>query len=376
MEEFVYVVLAGVAIFFIAGLIAGIPPLQGQEEIETKTFFTEDFGPIGHVNKTFRRIRLGDLSIGALRGNKTVETIEEAKIENGYFSYNSRVIEFHSNNPEAAWLSFEVLNTNLYGKLKIIANGEEVISSKMMTGIDPKIRIENLKKGKNRIEIVSEGPGLRFWAPSIYELRDLELVVNDYGYSSYSKPFKVYDYELRGFSHGKVKFFVERALRNKSLKVNINGNEIYKENPLKRSLPYEVRFHANDTNLKLGENILKFSSGEGAKYKLSNADLKLFYYGNPERTVITREFQISDKEYNDLGKEKIKGTLSFDSKVFISNEMKIELENKTFEVYPESGKNKYFFDQDDLKKGTNTLRISTEGSFRIQNFKLKSVEKE
>lgn len=376
MEEFVYVLLAGVAIFLIAGLLVGIPPLGGQEEIKTQTLFEEDFGSIGKVNTTFRRIRMNDFSVGVTRSNRTVEEVEEVEIKNGFFGENSRTIKFDAENPKSAYLSFEVYDTNLYGDLKVIVNGEEDVSSKMMTGITPNLKLENVKKGKNTVKIKAEGPGLRFWAPNLYILKDLELKVNDYGHHSFSKVFNVFEYELRGFSHGEFKFFVDEARRNSNLDLKVNGRKIYSQKPLRRPLPYRVRFQANNTDLNLGENTFKFSTGENSEYHIDNPRLNLFYFGNPERTTIQREFRVFKPVCEDLGKEDVRGVITFESKVYIPNKLEVYLENKTFSFYPESGKNKLFFDQEDIKEDENEIRLETEGSFEIKNFKIETRENE
>lgn len=378
MQEFGYVVLAGTAIFLIAGIIAGLPNLQVEEDLESKVFFSEDFGSVGNVNTSFRRIRLPDMTIGSTRGNKTVEYIEEVELKNGFTSNKDRTIQFNAEDPKKAYLSFEVYNTNLYGTLDVYANGEKVISSKMMTGITPELTIkgENLKKGENVIEIKAGSPGLKFWAPNTYILKDVTLKANDYGRFELSKSFRVFEYEMRGFSRGQVKFFVEESIRENDLNVEINGRNVYKDKPMKRPLPYKIRFFANHTQLRPGENHLRIWSENGSEYNLDNSDLKIFYYGAPERTTIQRDFEISDSQYRALQSEENRGVMKFKGKVYVPDKLEISMENETFNFYPETGENKFYFNQTAVKEGTNSLRLETEGSLEIQNFKVMVQENE
>ena len=143
-------------------------------------------------------------------------------------------------------------------------------------------------------------------------------------------------------------------------------------------MPYTVVFHANETNLRLGENLLEITAEEPAIYDVENALLKVFYFGTPDQTAVKRTFHVTSSQYRKLAKEKYQGLIEFDNKIYLRGNLEVRLQNQTtnhtWHLFPSAGINKVFFDAEHISLGENEVVLTTDGSMEINDFEIKIIE--
>jgi hypothetical protein len=375
MDEFVYVLIAGVLIFAIAALIS-IPALQEkQEEKEEILLFSENIGNFGKISSTFSDFLFGDAAVGFTKGEKNILSLDNAKLAAG-FTENSQIIRnFSLNDPGEGRLEFEVENTNLYGNLIVILNGEKLVDQKIPIGEKVDFKLKNLVPGKNTLIIMAQSSGLRFWAPSIYFLKNIKLSAEDKDFHVFVKKFSLKDFELRGFDRAELNFFVEDAIRDDPLSININNKTIFSERVVARALPYTIIFQSQEADLKVGENTIEIQTGNTSAYKIENLLLRVFYFDVADRRLIHREMMVSEQRIKQIEEGKFQGIIEFDANIFLPGTFRIEFEKGKVEIWPKNGKNSIFFDPKILSEGLNEMLFSTDGSMEIKSFKIKLRKK-
>jgi len=375
MEDFVWVLMAGLVLFLLAGALSFPFPqlrwLSGNRK--NVTIYSEDIGPIGKIQKSYRDINIGQASAGVTKGQSTVKDYQQIEVSNGLLSKNFVEEEFYANSPEAATLSFRVGQTNLYGKLWVKVNGNKVFEAMAGQNTEPEVKLEGLQTGKNKVTIGVAGSPAKFWASSLYQLHDVKLQLTDYRHKSFQQSFEINEYETTGFSSGKLNFKVEQALRKEALRIGINGHNVYSGRPMKRPMLYTVDFYANNTALSVGENQLTVTTGEDSYYELDNFGIRIYYYGNPEEKTIVRQFTIDKQAYQKLAKDDYQGFISFDTDTHLRGDLNLKLPLRTFSLRPKTGGNHLYFDSEDVKQGSNQLKLRTSGRFDLQNLKIKVI---
>lgn len=374
VNPFFWVLIASLLIFFIGGFLAGFSENQTYVK-KGKYLFSEDFGRIGDTEATFNDIILGDFSVGFTEGERTVREIDNYEIRNGFMSKRDLVIEFNSLNPENGFVDFNVSSTNLYGNLRIFSNGEMVFNSKAMPSSHVNVELKNLRNGLNRIVISSQSSGLKFWAPTIYDLRDIRVRVNDFSKKKFSKIFRVRDYEREGFDRGEIIFFVNKAIREKPLVIKINNVTVYEDKPIRRPSPYTVIFSAKETGIVTGENVVEISTGENGMYEIENALMKIFYFARPNKTTLFREFFITSSDYKKLRNDEFQGKIEFDATIYLRGDFRIILNNQTYDLFLRNGINRIFFNAKDVHQGKNILKIETTSTLDLNNFTISVVKR-
>jgi len=377
---FYLIIAAMLLIFIIGGFWAGQNSSDSQNYVANNVFLSTNLGVLGDTENTFTDTYLGRFSIGAPKANQTLATVESYGIKNGFIGHHEWAYEFNANNPQAAYLNFDVSETNLYGNLIVELNGKKELNIKVLDSVSPSLKLENIRAGANKLVIKAQGSGLRFWAPTIYKLKNIKFTLNDYGYHKFTTTFQIYDYELNGFDRAELSFFVTKSQREEPITIRINNQIIYDQKPYLRATPYTIIFSANETNLKLGENILEITTGENSIYDLENSLLKVFYFGVPNQTSVKRVFQVTNAQYKKISKDNYQGLIQFDNKVYLRGSLEIRLQNETtnhtFNLFPSSGLSRVFFDKQHISRGLNEIVLTTDGSMEISDLEVMLVEKQ
>lgn len=375
MEDFVWVLMAGLVLFLLAGALSfPFPQLIGSSgNRKNITLYSEVIGAVGKIEKSYRDINIGQAEVGTSRGETIIRQEVQATVSNGLLSKNFIREDFYVNSPETAKASFKVSETNLYGKLWVKVNGNEIFSAKAGQGTQPEIELEGLQTGKNEVEVGVTPSPAKFWGASVYRLDNFKLKVIDNRHQDFSHSFEINEYETTGFSSGKLSFRVTEALRKDALRITINGKNIYSKRPMKRPSPYTIDFYANNTGLSVGENQLTIKTREGSHYTLNNLGIRIFYYGNPEEKTVVREFEIDKEEYKRLSQDNYQGMISFDARIHLEGNLDLELPLRKFSLKPSAGKNRLYFDSEDIKQGSNQLKLRTSGRFNLQDLEIKIV---
>lgn len=370
-SEFVYVLVAGVAILVVGGVLAGVADDGGfgvgttDDTAEGRPLLSFSPGTIGSIDATSRTIQVGDVTVAAGSPNVTAVTRDELTASANVLGSSPATLTFEAGSPRKAYISFVPAKAAAPDNLVVTVNGDPVEIPDFQVGEPVTVTVGDLQSGRNSIVVRAEDPGMAFWRTPSYTLQDVKVVVEDASKTGVVKPFRAYSYEVRGFDRGEIRFSVtEDVVRQHPLRILINGNTVFNRAPVKRALPYTTEFFANTTGLTAGENVLAVRTSGDSRYRLDNLQMTLYFFAGTQRRTVQNEFQIPPSTYRDMGEESGRITIDVDSAT-LQRPVTLELGNATFTRTLNTGENVIRFGKEDVTKGTNTLRISTDGSYRI-----------
>lgn len=378
MSDFIKVLAAGLMIIIVALLISGSSVFQEEGTTSNVTLFSQNIvGQIGSVQETFRRITLGSFSVGQTLGEETANNISEARIENGWFKEHSESFQFPGDGAVGAYMTFTVADMNKYGSLQLFFNGRKIYDNMTSKGT---YRVQiTAPVATNTIDIRATSSAEKFWAPATYILKDIKLVVKRYGEQEYVIPFNVYDYEAVGWSTGRLMFGTDDATIAGDLVVNVNGQEIYRDRPISRSLIHQKDFTRDKAQIHAGENTIRFKAEKDAKYDLSNAELIMFFFTGSESVEKKVYFSISEGMLALYKAQNSTGRITFDvNAVYLDRGITVTVNNKPIELSKVESEadfkeNSVTFDMNDLRDGRNTITFKTRGSYSIANVRVLSI---
>lgn len=385
MSNFMYVVIGAVVILVAGGILAGFSPQAPANggEVGDEPVFFEQIGTIGSledVGSTSRIVDLGSFVVEETSPNATAYTQQEIRVRNDVFATRGATVEFDAFNPQKAYFTFiPTTNTNP-DNLIVTVNGEELPVPDYASGRRATIPIpqDYLQRGSNVIRLEVEDPGLAFWRSPNFVFENVEVVLNDLQNDRVIKPFPLYQYERNGFIRGELSFFVaDDTVRDRPLDIRMNGNPVATRLPIKQAAPYRIPFFANTSGMRIGENVLSFRTAGNSYYPLSNVRVRLEYAAGDQARTVLRDFTVSPADYRALGKDRWQGRLSFNvEQIFLERPLTIEFTDHTWTFTPTPGENVRTFDQKHVQEGDNTLRLTTDGSYRITDFNVSVVRTE
>ncbi len=251
-------------------------------------------------------------------------------------------------------ISFAVYDTNQYGDLVVKWNGKEFHRGRSAPQ-DYLITIDGeYVKDSNTLQVYADGPGLMFWASTIYTLRDFRADV-EYG-PAHINTFTLSQSELSAWNGGELSFYGSGGPGQ--LRIRSNGYVVYQDAP---SGQVSIPLNYSNANPRLGENLIVFDAIGGGVFSLSNVQLRLYLMTN--QIVKSKTFQLSAADYDNLGQGRI--TFIVNS-VQRDGEMTIRLNGKSLSVpSPSVGTNIVYFTSAEAAQGSNTLEISGSGYWDI-----------
>jgi len=273
-------------------------------------------------------------------------------------TFNINVGQHILNDLRNVKISFDTGDTNLLANLAIKWNGKEVFNKLAnLNHYDVSVDRENVR-GTNTLEISAENPGFQFWATNTYNLRNLK-VTAEYGDEKFFS-FEIYPNEMEAWHQGTLRFYTTSS-QTGTITVKLNGHDIYREqNPT-----HLVSVALNYSNIahiaKMGDNILAMKADNVFQIDNLNLDIVL----STTRAERTREFNITEEDYNLLGRTK--GEISFTvERVLKPGEMTLELNGNRLSVGSVgTGEKKVEFTHNEAHKGMNTLKFSGTGGWDI-----------
>lgn len=374
MENFIKVLIAGLAVFAIAAFVGDIGPSgTGQDNVPLNItlFSVEKIGNVGFSSATPRDINIGSVTVGNLYAEETAYEEENATIKNGMFSKSEKSVTFGGENARKATLSFYVKETNSYGNL-VVALGGITLLDKRATPGQYKFEIYDLNS-TNEIYISAESSGAKFWAPTTYVLSDIKVAVDRYAERDRTVPFQVYSYEASGWSFGRVSFIPQNVSGPGNLAIEVNGKTVYNNSPA-LGVPFQADFTKQETRVSPGENILSFRTERDTVHGLKNAKLTIFYYGTGEATYKMQQFDVNEFWRAQLQKENAEGVISFYVKnVLLDSGLDVAVNNRTYSIAaisPASWYNVTFSEKDLTNTTRNTVKFSTHGSYDLGAMKV------
>jgi len=249
---------------------------------------------------------------------------------------------------------YAVYDTNQYGDIVFKWNGKEFSRSRAASRDYTIVIDKQYVMDSNTLQIYAEGPGLMFWASTIYTLRDFRADV-EYG-PAHINTFTLSQSELSAWNSGDLSFY--GSGNTGQLRVRSNGYVIYQGMPAGQvSIPLNYSTAAP----KIGENLVVFDALGGGVFSLNNVRLKLYLLTN--QVVKAKTFQLSASDYGKLGH----GTISFTiNSVQRDGDMTMKLNGKYLNVpKPAAGSNIVYFTKGEAAQGSNTLEVTGSGYWDI-----------
>ncbi len=273
-----------------------VPELTAPEGNFVGTREVEDLRHIPLTTKPFK--------VSYVTGRKTFLEEENLTVANGILKFKSYKKVFSLTEDDLKKLTSitvkgEVEDTNLYGKLIIGLNGEEIFSEFLMPGEEFEIPVnKTLLKERNEFEIVAESSGWRVWAPTVYIIKNLELKSDFTGEVSKSFNFFVKEEETP-VTLGRLILKFDEISGNGSLVVSVNGNVVFNSTPSREQW---IDFRG----VVEGKNTIELSSERDTEFIVREAEVIIFWKRKATENL-EMNFELSKRQYKKLpGKIKFK----------------------------------------------------------------------
>lgn len=254
-------------------------------------------------------------------------------------------------------IKLAVYDTNQYGDLVVKWNGKEFYRSRPAAR-DYVVSIDRQYiKGSNILQIYAEGPGLMFWASTVYTLRDFSAEL-EYG-PSVIKSFVLSQPELNAWNSGDLSFY--GSGNTGQLRIRMNSNLVYQGMP---SGQQSVALNFSNAGPKVGENLLVFDALGNGIFNLNGVQLRLYLMTN--QVVKSKTFQLGASDYSKLSSGG-SGIINFTvNSVQRDGDMTIKLNGKYLNVpKPAAGSNVVYFAEAEAAQGTNTMEMTGSGYWDI-----------
>lgn len=370
-NPFPVILVAGLTVFGLA--IIGAQDFDlSTDDRESVTLFEENIGEVGQSQQDSRTERFGDFTVGDLRGDVQVYRSDRDEISNSLLSSQTIDFNYEATQPREGKVEFEVLGRNGQGAVFVEVNGERVFEEAMISEANPEIEIPSgsFQNGDNSVVIGTTKGG--WFSSASYDIRDVEVTVNDRKFHDYRNSFQMYDYELQDFVESRLTFTVESSVMNNPLRIEINGNEVYSEN-LPRVTGKEVEIDPDEADLNPGRNTVKFSTGRDSEYIVNNAALTVRYVGTTETRTVNKEFGVNQSNMRFVDQEESTEYLRFDHQSLLPSprDMSITLNNASNEFTPRNGRNSWELPEGTIKE-ENLITIRSNGTYQMSGLRVTS----
>ncbi len=354
---FIYVLIAGVVV--LAALFILAPMIQLPEDTgKVKSVYTFSVGKVGVSAGSFKGQTIGTFSVGEAQ-KEVLKSAGRVEIENGIGGQKSQEysISLQDYLLEALRdikISFDIVETNQYGDLIFEWNGKEIFRKKAASRewsiTIPKDNVASL----NTLKIRADGPGLLFWASTVYKLEPFS-VFAEYGPSRLFG-FQLSQSELETFNKGELEFY---SLSEGKLVIRVNGRQIFSKKPEGTE---KAMFDFNSAPVFFGQNVLSFESS--SQITVDGARLKL--YVQAPATAFLERFNLTKANINDMKNNRGRVKLAVSS-VDRPGSLVVMLNGKTIgsESVLEVSSPTYKFDGADAKEGMNEIQITGTGEFEV-----------
>jgi hypothetical protein len=322
-------------------------------------------GTIGFSeNYVSRTQNLGSFGVGVSQ-KELLRSAPKLEITAGLFGSSSEkfditipdnVLEF----VKGGEITFTVDDTNQYGNLIMKWNGAEVLSKRPGKGKQNVTLDASQMKAENSLEIAAQGPGLLFWAATVYELSDFK-VSAEYGPAKFAD-FTVSQDELESLNRFELGWVT--ASKKGMLLVNVNGDQVYNGTPDRQQKVEFTESALQTASIGAGTNRLTFIAINGS-FELQDVSLKTYVSKN-QRTMKER-FDVSKTQLDFL---KARGGVVrvYVKSVDKSGELRIKLnEASAGSVQAKAGWNNIGFNGNLAVSGTNWLELGGTGTFDVSD---------
>jgi len=357
------IIIVGILVFssvedsFIGGALSGT-----QRTVVTSS--ADESFAVGPENvETFLPYHMA-FNVSNLR-EPAVHALEDWRVFSGaMFGSGSMRYSLDASMPQFMVISFTVSKTNSYAPLIIKINGKEAVRKVLSPG-DYSFQIDReLLADKMDVEISAEGSGWKIWAPTVYDLSNVRIIVDTFSERSY-----VYRFDLSGkyetFRRGRMT--LNFAENQGSLAVLLNGAEIFNQPP---GNSQNVEFYRD--NAKDGVNGLEFRASEGSS--LAGNGVMAITYVTSQENKLVQPFNVSNSTYGNFMGGEVRFDVTGVSKdggigILITND-----KGTTFSRFEtaQAGEYRYALNATNVAKGSNQLVIESAGGgvFSVKNVRI------
>lgn len=377
IDEFAFVLVAGLIMIIVMLLIWGVPSEEGEENVTEN--ITGVFVIGTQLQDVPRHVRIGDFTVSYQVGSESISERRNVDIRKGIWDDKHESmggeIRKDMNLVTGGFITIQILDTNSEGNLVVKINEQVIFDQKTTSG---KIEIpisKSLLSSYNVIEVSTTSPGWKFWSSSYYILDKIEFGIDFFGDLEKQESFTVYQNELEDFKLGLVSFYIDDVQGKGDLMIEINGYQIYKGSP---PTSFSKSFGLFDVGLVKGTNTITFSTEQGTSYVIDDATVIITHeeMGQKTRTV---KFYVSSSDYKRLKTKD--GKIEFyilDSnrlgslRIYITDSRGKKHDLRTISSYSVGETRNVYFDSDDVEIGNNkvTFEATGEGSFVLGNLRI------
>lgn len=365
IDEFIAYLIAGLVIIAAMLVAFNLNVFQGSQFTTTDIDHGENILnaspsdiPVGAViSEIYSPQQFNSVQASYLEETQATSLPDRRLVNGLLFGSNEMLVDVHGlSDVEEAYLSFFVNDTNKYGPLLIVVNNEVVSSMSFNIGQQslyvPADKLSKLN-GDVTISIKPASSGWMIWAPALYDIRNVQLVIRRLVSAPQVMSFALNNEQISSFSRGWITLAHRTAIGN--ITVSLNDNVLYYGTSLVQRVEYRPEYLKND-------NTLKIVADKSSNF-VGDISFILFYKPLRESTV-TRSFMLSSSDYNDLARNP--GKIQFRViTVTQSGGVNVKLNGDTLcqssNCYPTVSAGQllaFTFDKTTARTGNNTFTIS------------------
>jgi hypothetical protein len=239
-------------------------------------------------------LNIKPFQVSYITEKKSFIDLEDLVLENGLFTTNEyqrvfSLTEDELNKLSSAILTGEVQDTNLYGRLLIGLNGETIYSGYVSSGDGFEVSLNrSMFQPRNEFLLTAESSGWRLWAPTVYQVRNLQLKSDFTGEVSQKFDFHVKEEEIP-VTLGRIILKFDEIKGDGRLFVSVNGERVFNGTP---NLIQWIDFE--DLAVE-GKNTVGMVSERGTEFTVRDAEVIVFWERdakeNLEMTINLDSFQ-------------------------------------------------------------------------------------
>ena len=250
----------------------------------------EDFR---HIN-----LKMDPFEVSYITEHKSFIHEENVRIENGLLGSSSfgkvfTLTEDELRKLSSAILSGEISDTNLYGKVIVGLNDEEIFSGHLQPGEKFELEVnKSMLQSTNSLQVVCESSGWRLWAPTVYLIKQISLKSDFMGEVSQSFDFHVKEEETP-VNLGRIILNFDEIRGDGSLIVAVNGETVFNETPKK------IQWIDFEGFVKEGRNVVEMVSERETEFTVRDAKIIIFW-DREAKEELEVDMKLSSSQYNRL----------------------------------------------------------------------------
>jgi hypothetical protein len=358
MDDFVYVLIAGLVLLAIALLAFNLMGISAPTGSDTLNITSFSLGEIGVSDTSSTTTDLGDFTVGETNTDsldyQPQVTVTASIFGGSGHSATLDIPDYLLGTAKNIWIRYNVHEeSGEYGDLVIKWNGKELYNGMMDRGDKEVFIAKGLVSTKNTLDIYAEHNPVFFWATATYVLRDLDVQI-EYG-DIKAIPFTISQAQKETFQKGEATFDADGS---GDLVAKVNGIEIFRGEADGETT---LEFDLFDTQISLGNNVLSLAVEDGT-YTLSGAYLKI--YTSSRESVKVREFTLTPEQY-DLLSTSYRGKITMDVlRIDQAGELQLRLNGHRLDSPGlKTGENTAYFTGYEGREGENELSFSGSGQW-------------